>query len=109
MALPESWATVTVSGSYLERDGAPAQGRVVFRPPPRPLIHSGVVVTPIDLVAPLDEDGAFSIVVPSTDDPGLMDTTWQYLVIEQIVGWRIQPFTTSLAYTAGAVDISTLR
>lgn len=74
MAFPESWTRVLVTGKYVLANGVPARGKVEFSVyPPRRIVSAedGTVVIPETLVAELDQDGGFSMLVPATDDPDI--------------------------------------
>lgn len=107
MALPGAWNQITVEGTFLNNDGSPARGEIHFSAP-HPVVFDGVTVIPTRLTAELDENGAFTINLPSTDDPGLDNTTWAFLVTEDFRGGR-DPYLIFVPYdTVGTIDLSTV-
>jgi len=87
MSLPTEVTTVRVRDSYVGFDGDPASGRISFYPTVSQVRATVSDVTILrektPLVAEIDSTGAFSILLPSTDDPDLTPTGWGYLVVEQ--------------------------
>ena len=106
MTLPADWNLVTVSHTYLTLEGLPAEGSVTFKSAEIVTVD-GVTVVPRRLTVQLDENGSFSIDLPSTNDPDLDLTGWSYLVIEHIKGGR-PPYAVVVPFDAGAVDLLAL-
>jgi hypothetical protein len=64
-----AYTTATLTGTYQKLDGTPAEGTVDIIPNSRALIDSeGNVILSGRRTVTLDEDGSFSVVLPSTDD-----------------------------------------
>ncbi|MER6112438.1 glycosyl hydrolase family 28-related protein [Streptomyces hirsutus] len=84
MALPANYATVPVFGRYIDFTGAPMQGTVTFTPSQRYVTNPGadVLIFSAPLVATLDGTGAFSIEIPSTDDPDVTPQGFTWAVAE---------------------------
>ncbi|MEV7089906.1 phage tail protein [Streptomyces sp. NPDC093085] len=107
--LPESIPTVTVTARYLTPDGTPMTGQVEFRPP-TVLTHAEA-----DLFlggptrAPLDSEGAISVVLPATDAPGWNPEEWAYTVTEKLGGLtRPRAYRIVLAAGQERVDLADL-
>jgi len=87
VAVPGDATTITVSGTYVDASGVVASGTVTFTPSgwiASP--GSDMVLPPSPVVATLDTNGAFSVVLVVTDDVDLQPQPWQYTVSEQING-----------------------
>lgn len=70
MTLPGNWSTVTVNGKFVTLAGEPLKGTVQFSSTVRLINQGGTVIVPASVVtATLDQAGAFSVVLPATDDP----------------------------------------
>jgi len=109
VALPGNLTTITVTGSYMTVTGAPAGGTVLFTPS-APLcdITGTTILTDAPIVAPLTA-GAFSIVLPCTDNTALTPNPFWYTVTQAVACTYQTPFTISLPHTLGTtVDMSTL-
>ncbi|MGD6762035.1 hypothetical protein ACOKM5_24180 [Streptomyces sp. BH097] len=81
--LPEGIPTVTVTGRYLFPDGRPLSGQVVWRAPSLLTFSDEDVILGGPVTVPLDEQGAFKVVLPATDAPGMSPDGWSYTVAEQ--------------------------
>lgn len=81
MAFPDSWTQVLVTGRYILSTGEPARGSVEFSVYPNKRIVSpldGTIVVPEKISVSLDDNGAFSVLVPATDDPNVFPNfVWQ--------------------------------
>ncbi|MEU6635700.1 hypothetical protein [Streptomyces rochei] len=84
MALPANITTVPVFGRYIDFTGTPMQGTVTFTPSQKYVTDPGadVLIFSAPLVATLDETGAFSIEIPSTDDPDVFPQGFTWTVTE---------------------------
>lgn len=74
MSFPENWTRVRVKGRYILPTGIPAQGHIVFTVHPHGRIVNtadNTIVIPEDIKVVLDEDGGFSAMIPSTNDPDI--------------------------------------
>ena len=108
MALPGNITLITVTGQYLDFQGAAIDGQVKFYPS-QVLIDSAadriIIPTVIteDLVA-----GSFSVSIPITNDPDVSPANFTYLYEESFEGGAtyIISLPSSLG---GSVDISDLR
>ncbi|WP_234336067.1 right-handed parallel beta-helix repeat-containing protein [Streptomyces sp. NRRL S-920] len=86
LALPASIPTVTVHGTYLGPDGRPLAGTVTFNAPSMLTFPASDVFIAGPVVAPLDENGRFSVRLPATDAPDMQPSGWAYLVKENLSG-----------------------
>lgn len=85
MALPVGISTVTLSGTFLQLDGTAAVGSVSFSTKQALADGTGDVILPKGgISAELDEDGAFEVVLPATDESDLNPTSFTYVVVEQL-------------------------
>lgn len=111
MPLPASFGTITVTGTYLTFLGAPASGTVTFQPPTNIFLKVtdvDVMVTPDPIVVTLDTAGAFSVVLPLTNDPDVVPS-FTYAVTEQVTGLRRQyNVEVPVSLLPGPVDLSDL-
>lgn len=81
MPFPASLTVVTLTGTFLDGEGLPRAGRIIFRSP----IHTmrgadDTFVVPRILAETLDATGSFSLAVPATDDPDWTPVGWTYKV-----------------------------
>jgi len=107
MPLPGAWATVTVTGTYVDQDtGLPASGYVTFDQAPD-VVVSGIIVKSRLFRADLDASGHFSIVLPSSNDPDILPTGWAWRVTEYIESARDEYYI-AVPYNAGTLDLSTV-
>lgn len=51
-------------------------------------LQSNEVTLPEEIVTVVDEDGAFTAVIPSTNDPNFTPTDWTWEVRPHFYGWR---------------------
>ncbi|WP_432194711.1 hypothetical protein [Streptomyces sp. bgisy027] len=84
--LPEGIPTVRVTGRFLTPAGQPLAGQVVFRAPGILTFGEFDVILGGPVTAPLDATGAFDVVLPATDAPGMNPSGWSYSVAEQLAG-----------------------
>lgn len=84
--LPEGIPTVRVTGRFLTPEGKPLAGQVIFRAPGMVTFGEFDVILGGPVAAPLDSTGAFEVVLPATDAPGMIPTDWSYAVAEQLAG-----------------------
>lgn len=109
MALPNNVTTITVTGQYIDFSGSPIAGQVKFSNPEF-LINPTAdrIIVPTTITATLDNTGAFSVVIPITNDADLTPLNFTYTFEESFIGGST--FTISLpASLGGTVDISDLR
>ncbi len=86
MPLPEAIPTVRLTGRFLTPDGRPLAGQVVLRAPTLVTFGAHDVILGGPVSAPLDSTGAFEVVLPATDAPGMNPSGWSYQVAEQLTG-----------------------
>ncbi|MFF3886609.1 hypothetical protein [Streptomyces sp. NPDC001914] len=89
MPLPEGIPTVRLTGRFLTPDGRPLTGQVVLRAPSLVTFGAYDVILGGPVTAPLDSTGAFEVVLPATDAPGMNPSDWSYQVAEQLAGVAI--------------------
>ena len=87
-----NWSGVRVSGRFVSIDGLPLAGSLVFaaRVTQTKDLAAQVTVIGAPIRVNLDDSGAFTIVLPATDDPDLNPTDFTYRVTEH--------FSNGLAY-----------
>jgi hypothetical protein len=85
---PASIATVHVTGRYVMPDGTPLTGTIEFAPPSLVTFPAADLFVAGPLVATLDEDGGFEVVLPATDNENMNPTEWAYVVREKLDGVR---------------------
>lgn len=88
MALAGNVSLVTVTGTYVDFQGNPIAGQIIFRVPTtlRNAIADQILV-PSAYYATLDGNGQFTATLPATDDPDFHQT-FTYTVTESFVGGR---------------------
>jgi hypothetical protein len=109
MALPGNITTITVTGQYIDFTGTPIAGQVKFTNP-QFLVDAAAdrLIVPTTITATLDNTGAFSVVIPITNDVDLSPLNFTYTYEESFPGGST--YTISLpAALGGTVDISDLR
>ncbi len=109
MALPGNLSTITVTGQYLDFQGLPVAGQVKFTLS-QVLIDAAAdtIIIPSTVTADLDNTGAFSAIVPITNDPDINPAAFSYLYEEAFIGGS--SYTITLTSSLGAtVDITDIR
>lgn len=89
MTLPANWDLVPVRGKFVGTDGTPLAGyRIIFTPRAGRLTNPDELTTLIgrSKSATLDENGAFEIYLPATDDPDVVPTDFTFTVKEDFPG-----------------------
>jgi hypothetical protein len=110
VALPAGLTTVTVTGTYLDAEGTPLTGQVAFDiSSPLKDVNHKVVLPQTTIRRYLDATGAFSVVLPVTDDIDLSPTGWYYTITERIDRSSVRSFHFLLpASLAPDIDVSEL-
>ena len=107
MPLAPSLTTVTITGNYVNFEGAAIQGQIRFTL--GDVLRNGTddqMVAPSSIVVPLSS-GAFSVTLPATNDPDIIPNPFTYTVEESFSGGRT--YTISVPYTtAGSLDLADL-
>lgn len=87
MALPENFDTFTLKGSYSDFFGEPVAGKLIIQPTASHIKHldSDLIIIAKAREITLNAQGAFSEVIPITQDPDLVPN-FQYSVTENIDG-----------------------
>lgn len=93
MSFAGNVSLVTVTGTYVDFQGNPIAGQVIFYVPMtlRNALADQILV-PSSYYVTLDGNGQFSVVLPATDDPDF-DDTFTYTVTESFVGGRTYSMT----------------
>lgn len=106
MPLPSDLNTVEVRGKYVYLDGTAATGAVTFRGKIA-LTSPGTdtIVIPTQITVNLI-NGAFSILLPATDDPDIAPIGWTYTVTEAFDGGRIYDIDVPLSAALTGIDLS---
>ncbi|MFL6138780.1 MAG: hypothetical protein ACJ74O_13405 [Frankiaceae bacterium] len=109
MALPSNVNTVTVTGTYVDSQGAPVQGSVIFTPPVTLTDPAAdVIIVPKAITATLDGNGQFSVDLIATDDPDFTPNGWTYQVRESFPAGGGRTYAIALPLAVPAVEISDL-
>lgn len=100
-----------VTGHYQLLDGTPVQGVVKFATKTVLLdANSDLILLPETFTATLDETGAFSILLPVTDDPDISPIGWTYTVTEVFTNATGRPpYSIQVPYDAGAETSVSIR
>lgn len=102
---------ITVTGTYEDPIGDSAEGRVTFKLTSTMRQPEGnLTIVPTDVVATLDGNGEFSIVLPANNDSGTVPSGVGYEVTERIRGAALNKYFISIDKNAisGAVDLADL-
>lgn len=89
MTLPATLAKCTVIGRYVDLLGNPIRGSLVVTP--QVILKdkvSNVIIMPVAMVETLDATGAFSVVLPCTNDTDVLPTPFIYKITENFSGGR---------------------
>lgn len=107
MPWPNDVVTRTVTGTYVTSLGAPAVGRVTFTPTARVVDINDDIVIEDTVPVVLDANGAFSVELPTTDNPLLSPSSWAYEVSVRLYGVKPQKFYAILPQGDGSdVDLN---
>jgi hypothetical protein len=108
MTLPIDVNTVTVTGTYLTDDGAPADGSLIFTPSVATLRDPAydTIIKLRQQRIDLDVTGSFSVALIATDDPDFSPVGWHYDVTERIEGHPQRVWILQLPYTLVTLDIA---
>lgn len=111
MSLPSDYDRVTVSGRYVYLDGTPVSGTVTFTG--KATVSSPAaktMIVPDIITCTLDENGAFSVPLPATDDPDITGSGWTYKVKENFRsgGGRTFELPVSIDAKDTGIDLSTV-
>ena len=107
MGLGPSMKTVTITGHFMDYEGIDTNGQVRFTL--GDVLRNGAddqMVAPSSVVVSL-VSGAFSVVIPATNDPDVIPNPFVYTVEESFAGGRT--YTISVPYdTVGSLDLADL-
>lgn len=103
-----AFTMVTVTRTYRNPAGYPAQGTVRFVPS-NPMVN-GVTTVAVPVDGYLDYLGQLSVVVAANNDPGTTPTGSYYTITETLAGLSPRTYQVVVPYDAagGTVDLSTL-
>lgn len=107
MALTVDLEVVTLTGTYVDLVGDPIVGSVTFTPQTiiKDTDQNQIIVNNV-ITEVLDNNGAFSVILPVTDDSDVVPQPFSYEVEEVFSGGRT--FNIVLPAGGGAVDIADL-
>jgi len=112
MPFPANWTKITVTGTYLDLEGAPVAGAVRFEIAPGPMIDASlkqIIMPKPVIVATLDSNGAFSAALPSTNDPDISPTGLVYTVTESLGKYGTRSYLMQVPFDlVGTLDISSV-
>lgn len=107
MPLPVNIQTITLTGTFLDSNGAALSGSVTFAPPPELVDPANAILYATPVTATLDVSGHFSVTLICTDNSALIPVGWSYTVTENVRGTRSYPVY--LPHTLGStVDLSSV-
>ena len=101
---------VTVRAQYVDFDGNPMAGSVVFTPSVVAIDVAGKkILFPKQYTANLDTNGAIAVQVPASDDPDMLPNIITYTVTENIApgGRTFSNIQIPYAALAAGFDLST--
>jgi len=105
MALGAALTTVQITGSYVDFEGTAIEGQIRFTV--SSVIRNSTddqMIAPSTVVVPL-VNGAFSVVLPATNDPDTVPVPFVYAVEESFPGGR--SYNISVPYTTvGSLDLA---
>ena len=102
MAWPANVLTRVVTGNYVTATGAASSGRISFTPSSRVVDQNDAVIVEDTITVVLDENGEFSVELPTTDNTALNPTGWAYEVSVRLHGLKPQKFYAFLPYSDGS-------
>lgn len=96
MTLPADLSTFTLRGKYKDFRGNPRYGNGESVTIVYPIVVNDAsehtVLTPTTIVQPLDSTGSFSIVIPVTEDPDMVPSSFPITVKENFINGRVLTF-----------------
>lgn len=106
MAIAGNVSLVTVTGEYVDYEGNPIAGQILFRVPSalRNAVADQILI-PSTLYVDLDANGSFSATLPATDDVDFHES-FLYTITESFSGGRT--WQSALPASPSTVDISDL-
>ena len=107
MALTPNLTTETVSGTYVDLQGAPIAGQVKFTP--RTVLTDPIfnqIIIPNTITVTLDSNGSFSVSLPATDDPDTTPTGFTYRVEESFSGGRTYDIGIPLSSAGTGINLA---
>jgi hypothetical protein len=107
MPLPPGIQNVVLRGTYLDSEGRPKRGYLKFKPT-TPTAGSGVTIPADGVRATLNNQGTFTITLPTSDNTGLNPDGWTYAVRVFFEGGTRQVFSILLAASPSEQDIADL-
>ena len=107
MALPSNLSTITVTGTYIDIQGNPIAGQILFTP--RSVVRDPSAKTILinsTIVVNLDTNGQFTTSLVVTDDPDASPSGFTYYVQEAFVGGRSFDMLLPSSTVGGTLDLS---
>ncbi|WP_197085256.1 glycosyl hydrolase family 28-related protein [Saccharothrix sp. ST-888] len=90
---------MTLTGRYLDPEGTPLQGSLVFTPPATLTLPGAATISALPARVALDQNGQFAVSLIATDSPGMSPAGWTYQVEESL-------YASASVSAAAAVDPS---
>jgi hypothetical protein len=106
MTFPANTDLVRVFGTYVDAEGKPRKGFIIFKP--SVIVTGGDTVVIGEIRVPLDSTGHFSVEIPASINDGLDPDGWPYEIIEMLYGGNYRRFRTILQPTPAEQDIASL-
>jgi len=107
--IPADIDTVIVSGEFHSLDGGRPWGYVEFKPTSSwTHAFSKVSLMQPDFIGRIGMDGKFSLTIPATDTPGIVETDWHYDVTVVLNRKVVRSFSCVLPKFPLVVDLNEL-
>lgn len=103
-----AFSQVTIQHSYLNLDGTPASGAVVFQLTGAMRNSGTTYAASLPVVATLNGSGQLSVELPANNDAGTIPDGVGYIVTEKIAGAAEGTFTVNVPTGAGTIDLASL-
>jgi hypothetical protein len=98
---------VVVTGTFTGSGGEPASGTLTFTLT-QAMTSGDVVAPPKPIVATLNEEGGFTVVLYANDDTATVPQGVRYGVTEEIVGAQPRDYYIRVSHTVSPADIAML-
>jgi len=109
MSLPVSLSTCTIQGTYVDLNGNPVRGSLIFKP--QTILKElalNVILIPVAIVKELDANGSVNIVLPVTSDPDVTPQPFIYEITENFSGGRTFAVALPLSLAGTTVNLADL-
>lgn len=113
-SFPDGVVTTTLTGQYIDPEGNPLAGTVTFALPWVLTLKNAHTISAYPAQVTLDDTGAFSVELISTDNEGMSPFQWTYEVTERLTsnvaipGHPVRQYAIYLPMSPSTVDISEL-